>query len=99
MKIKTLIMAVLIMFTAAVAHAYISDLPILEKTEIVKLNDDKLIDAYMDVVVEIEANTSFHNTSGFSPKEYKAYKDLLKYRLQLLMEIHSRNLELPSFDR
>lgn len=72
-----------------------SDVVLLDKPAIVKLTDDKLIDAYMDVLVELEAIKMFHTTSGFTPKQYDAYRELLKYRLKLLMEIHSRNLEIP----
>lgn len=74
-----------------------SDVVILEKSAIVKLSDEQLIDAYENTLVEIEASRSFHATSGFSPKEYKDFKALLKFRLLLLVEIHSRNLELPQF--
>jgi len=74
-----------------------SDVTILDKPAIIKLTDDQLIDTYENTIVEIEANRSFHATSGFSPKEYKNYKALLKFRLLLLIEIHSRNLELPQF--
>ena len=77
--------------------AYPSDVTILDKTAISSLTDGQLIDAYENVLVEIEANRSFHTTSGFSPKEYKDYKVLLKYRLMLSVEIHNRNLELPQF--
>ena len=61
--------------------------------------DDQLVDAYLDTVVEIDATRSFHNTSGFSTKDFKDFKALLKYRLELLIEIHSRNLEIPQFER
>ena len=74
-----------------------SDVIILDKGSITKLTDDQLIDTYENTLVEIQADTSFHATSGFSPKEYKDYKALLKFRLLLLVEIHSRNLELPQF--
>ena len=74
-----------------------SDVTILDKSSITKLTDDQLTDVYENTIVEIEANRSFHATSGFSPKEYKDYKALLKFRLMLLVEIHSRNLELPQF--
>ena len=70
---------------------------ILDKPAIAKLTDDQLIDAYENTLVEIDASRSFHATSGFSPKEYKDFKALLKFRLLLLVEIHSRNLELPQF--
>jgi len=73
------------------------DIIVLEKPAIVRLTDDQLIDTYENTLVEIEASRSFHATSGFSPKEYKDFKALLKFRLLLLVEIHSRNLELPQF--
>ena len=74
-----------------------SDVTILDQPAIVKLSDDQLIDTYEKALVEIEADRSFHTTSGFSPKEYKDFKALLKFRLLLLVEIHSRHLELPQF--
>ena len=77
--------------------AFPSDVTILNKSAIAKLTDDQLIDTCENTLVEIEASRSFHTTSGFSPKEYKDYKALLKFRLLLQAEIHSRNLELPQF--
>jgi len=74
-----------------------SDVTILDKSSIAKLTDDQILDVYENTLVEIEANRTFHATSGFSPKEYKDFKALLKFRLLLLIEIHSRNLELPQF--
>jgi hypothetical protein len=76
---------------------YPSDVTILDKSAISRLSDDQLIDTYEDTLVEIDASRSFHSTSGFSPKEYKNFKTLLKFRLMLLVEIHTRNLELPQF--
>ena len=72
-----------------------SDVTVLEKPEIAKLSDEKLVDGYEDVLVEIEAIKTFHTTSGFTPKQYDEYRNLLKYRLRLLMEIHNRSLEIP----
>ena len=59
------------------------------------LSDDKLVDAYIDTAVEIEATRTFHVTSGFTPKEYKRYKALLKYRVQLLFEARRRKIDVP----
>ncbi len=84
-------------FSAVSMASYPSDVVILEKSAISKLTDEQLLDTYENTLVEIQANTSFHATSGFSPKEYKDYKALLKFRLELLVEIHSRNLEIPQF--
>ena len=95
-KFALAVMMVLCLTPLSMAE-FPSDVAILDKPAIVKLSDDQLIDAYENTTVEIEANRSFHATSGFSPKEYKDYKAMLKFRLMLLVEIHSRNLELPQF--
>ncbi|MFH0754614.1 MAG: hypothetical protein V2A70_08615 [Candidatus Omnitrophota bacterium] len=71
------------------------DVPILDPHQITALTDQKLVDACTDVIVEIEASKTFHSTSGFSPKEYKKYKALLKYRIHLSLEIQRRKLDMP----
>lgn len=76
---------------------YPSDVTILDQSAIIRLSDAQLIDVYENTIVEIDASRSFHATSGFSPKEYKDFKALLKYRLLLLVEIHNRDLDLPQF--
>jgi hypothetical protein len=93
----TLAMIMVLFLTPLAMAEFPSDVTILDKPGITKLSDDQLTDIYENTIVEIEANRSFHATSGFSPKEYKDYKALLKFRLMLLVEIHSRNLELPQF--
>ena len=75
------------------------DIKILDKKEIVQLSDEKLVDTYLDVLVEIEAVKAFHTTSGFMPKEYRTFKDLLRFRLLLIMELTKRNIELPDFNK
>ena len=72
------------------------EIKVLEAKEILVLDDEKLIDAYIDALVEIDAARTFHATSGFTPKELKKFKGLLKYRLQLLFEIHRRKIEIPA---
>ena len=90
-------MMMVLFLTPLSMAAFPSDVIVLDKAATVKLSDDQLIDTYENTLVEIEADRSFHATSGFSPKEYKDYKALLKFRLLLLVEIHSRHLELPQF--
>ena len=89
-------MLFVIMILSTYVFAYESEVKILTKDEMVKLADQGLIDTYIDVSVEIEAAKSFHATSGFMPKDYKAFKDLLRYRILLINEIKKRKLELPS---
>ncbi len=86
-------MAVMVLSTWV--FAYEPEVKILTKDEIVKLSDSVLLDNYIEVSVEIEAATSLHATSGFVPKEYKSFKDLLRYRIELLNEIKKRKLEAP----
>ena len=103
MKIKFLavqsLVAVLCLCTFNPVWAYMDDIEILEQKDIAKLADPQLIDTYIDVIVEMEASKTFHTTSGFTPKEYTAYKNLLRYRIQLLMEVHKRGLEAPALDK
>ncbi len=90
-------MMMVLFLTSLSMATYPSDVTILDKPAIVKLSDVQLIDAYENALVEVEANRSFHATSGFSPKEFKDYKALLKFRLLLLVEVHRRHLDLPQF--
>jgi len=97
LKKLALAMMMVLFLTPLSMAAFPSDVTILDKPAIIKLSDDQLIDAYENTLVEIEANRTFHATSGFSSKEYKDYKALLRFRLLLLAEINSRHLEIPQF--
>lgn len=79
--------------------AYTSDVKILEKKEIAKLTDEQLTDTYMDAIVDVEARKGFFNRFGFTGRDLEDYRAVMKYRLLLLMEIHSRNLDIPQFER
>ncbi len=79
--------------------AYTSSFAILDKKDIAKLTDEELTNAYIDTLVEVQARKDFFNRFGFAGKDLDDYKSILKYRLILLMEVHSRNLDLPQFER
>ncbi len=96
MKKCIAVLTVFVFLSCAAYAAFTSKVQPVQKAEIAKFKDEKLVDAYADVLVELQAIKTFHTTSGFSTKQYDEYRDLLKYRLQLLMEIHSRNLEIPA---
>ena len=68
----------------------------LDAKGIEALSDDKLVDAYIETVTEIEAERMLFTTVAFSVKEYGLFKDVVRYRLKLLMEINRRKLEIPS---
>ncbi|MBF0619040.1 MAG: hypothetical protein HQL19_02605 [Candidatus Omnitrophica bacterium] len=91
----SVLMATGAMLPACAAFPEEDGMVILTQKDIPQLSDEKLINAYIDVLVELDASKAFHSTSGFTPKEYNKYKDILKYRLFLLFEIQRRKLELP----
>lgn len=92
------VMMLMLPLSAAQA-AYTSDVKILEKKEIAKLTDEQLTDTYMDAIVDVEARKGFFNRFGFTGRDLEDYRAVMKYRLLLLMEIHSRNLDIPQFER
>ena len=82
-------------FTTFAGAALLEEVTPLAKKQIDALTDDQLLDSYVNTLVDMDAVKMFHSTSGFTPKEYQNYKDLLKNRLLLLFEIHKRKLGLP----
>lgn len=86
------------LFVGAHAFAYEPDIKILTQEEMVKLPEKELLDAYIDTSVEIQAAKTFHTTSGFLPKEYRSFKNLLRYRILLINEIKKRKLEVPQVE-
>lgn len=84
------------LFLTGHVFALEADVKILTKDEIVKLSNEDLLKTYIDVCVEIEAAKSLHATSGYMPKEYSNFKELLRYKITLLNEIKSRKLDVPA---
>ncbi len=103
MNVRSKMLAAVVVMVCAgyspVAYSYdMDEVVILEQSEIGKLSDTQLVDTYIEVIVDLEAGKTFHTTSGFKPKEYTAYKNLLRYRIRLLMEMQKRGLEAPSLN-
>ena len=71
------------------------EMEILEKEAISKLSDEALVETYINVLVELEAGTTFSKAAGFNEKEYRRYKKLLRYRVDLMRELQKRQLEIP----
>ena len=80
-----------------VSHAglFLYEVEVLDKSAIRQLPDSELLDRYIDALIEIEASSTFHNSAGFNPKDYRSYKRILHYRADLIQEILRRELELP----
>ena len=78
------------------AKAYPPEIRVLERSELKSLSDEAILDTYIDAVVEIEAMRAFFSTSGFTPRDYKSYKNLLRYRILLIEEMEKRSLKKPT---
>ncbi len=85
------------LFAATLGHAqgFLFEIQPLAEDAIKTLSDEKLMDTYIDVMVELEAVDTFYDTAGLTPKEYKKYKALLRFRTDLLLEIQKRELKIP----
>ena len=95
---KIICLGIVVLTLSVNAFAYLSEIKFLPKSEIAKLSDEALLDAYIEAVVELKASETFHATSGFTPKEYDNYKDLLRYKILLVQEIDKRKLAAPRMD-
>ena len=94
-----LLAVVLLVFASQSSYAFVVyDVDILETEKIEKLSDKVLLDTYIDVLIELEASTTFSKRAGFNQKEYVKYKGILRYRVELMQEIKKRGLELPSIE-
>ncbi len=101
MDLKTNVVALFLVMSCVVfsptVFAYdMAEVVILEQADIEKLTETQLMDKYIDIIVELEAARAFYTTSGFKPKEYTSYKNLLRYRIRLQMEMQKRGMEVPS---
>ncbi len=83
-------------FFSVKSFAYLSNIPILDKKDYVKLSDESLAKVYLDVIIEVDAIFASHVVQVFSPKEYQQYKDFLHYKYELKNELIRRQLEVPS---
>ena len=81
------------------SFSYPSAVTVLDNKEIAKLSDSALTAMYVDTAIEFEAMNMFHKTSGFSPREYQGYKDLLRFRYELKSELQRRKLEVPVIEQ
>lgn len=93
--VGVLVLMNLLIFTTSMSFAFLYKLDILDKEAIAKLSDEALVDTYIEVIIEIEVSTTFHQTSGFTPRDYEKHKDFLRYRINLIREIQKRELKVP----
>lgn len=75
--------------------AFFNDFKILAKPEIQQLSDKVLTDTYIDTQIEVMAQKTFFERAGITPKDYAKFKELLRYRVDLIQELQSRKLEIP----
>ncbi len=81
--------------SAALAQGFLYSVPILDQEAVQSLSDEKLLEIYVDVLVDLEASTTFSRTAGFNKNEYIKFKELIYFRVRLFNEIKRRRLEVP----
>lgn len=77
------------------SFAFLFEIKPMDKTAIARLSDEDLINTYIDVEVEVEALQAFYAKGGLTPKDYKNFKDVLRYRILLVDELNKRGLDIP----
>jgi len=95
LRFSLLLPAILLLCLCTNSFAYLSNIPIVEKKDILKFKDEELTEIFLDVYIEIQAIFASHVVQVFSPKEYQQYKDLIRYRYELKSELQRRQLEVP----
>ena len=91
-----LVLIVFIAFNISLASAsFVYSVKVLSKTEVQELKKDELVDYFVDVMIERKACETFHSRSGFSPKGYEKFKELLKVVVYLRQEMLKRGIEPP----
>ena len=75
--------------------AFFNDVKILTSEEIHQLSDQALTDTYIDAQIDVIAQSTFFQRAGIVPRDYAKFKELLRYRVDLIKELQKRNLEIP----
>ena len=89
------VIAILGILLAGAAQAFLYSVPVLDPQAVQALSDDKLLSVYLEVLIDLEASTTFSRTAGFNKNEYMKFKDLIRYRVRLFQEIKRRQLDIP----
>ena len=95
---KIIVLMCLFSLVCSTSFAFIYEVKILTKKEIHALEDAKLQEVYVDVIIEKRASETFHQRSGFAPKEYKQFKALLGMVINLRQEMLDRKIEVSPID-
>ncbi len=81
--------------SAAAAQGFLFDTAALPPEAVRQLTDEQLNDAFVAVMIDIEAGTVFGEAAGFNKTDFDHYKELLRYRYALMKEFERRKLTYP----
>ncbi|MFA5261404.1 MAG: hypothetical protein WC450_09265, partial [Candidatus Omnitrophota bacterium] len=73
--------------SVAAGQGFLYSVPVLDQQAVQALSDEQLLEVYVDVLVDLEASTTFSRTAGFNKNEYVKFKELIHYRVRLINEI------------
>ena len=77
-RILTTLLCAFMLCTSAFAQSFLFSLEPLDKAAILKLNDEQLIDTYINVLVEVEALKTFYAKGGLVPKRVKGCAEAVR---------------------
>ena len=97
---KTMLIGSMVLMACTVSFAdFLYTIPILDPVAIKQLADDQLVSTYVDVEIEYTALEAFHQRAGFSnANDFSKFKDVLRYRYNLLEELRKRKIEPPKIN-
>lgn len=95
-KIAVLAVGMVFFSTAAIAFLHKVEIKIWEEMQ--KLKDEELVDYCTEATIELIASRIFHWTSGFTPKEYDAFKNLIRVYFDCKKLSQQRGLTLPEVE-
>ncbi len=88
---KVLVICALCLLVTVNVSAFLYQAKILNVEEIQKLDDDELVELYIQARIEEKASGEFHRAAGFSSaKDYGGRKLLLRYLFELRREMGRR---------
>lgn len=95
---KIILLTLLVVLTCSYCFAFPYEIELLTSEETSALSDEALVDIYIEAKIEVNASKIFFGRSGFTPKDYKKYKELLGYIVRVRQEMHDRDIDAPPVD-
>lgn len=92
---KWLLTGLLVVLLVGPASAFLYEVKQYTYEELKELSNEEIIEVYTESIIERTASESFHGKAGFTPREYKKFKELLNLIVKCRHEMLRRELDVP----